>query len=603
VTIRSPTRRQKISAAAPRKRGTQTERAKASTVAVSKIRGIAVLGKAMSVLNLVADGPRPFNFAGLLKSSGLPKATLHRILSALGQYGLLRVDESDRTYRLGFRVFELAHKVWADFDLRSAAETELARLWQQTGETVQLGVASNDHIVLIDQRESMHQLKFTTEMGKHHAIHTTAIGKAIFAFMHPVEQTVLLLRLPLEAATTRSISDRRTLESQLQLTRTRGYALEIEENTEGASAVAAPILDPTGKPLGAIALSGPTIRLSEERLHELGAELIASARRIARSSGVTVASVEPLPNPILARSVVASSRGAKRDEVRCVLPASAMLGEGPLWCEAEHSLYWLDIVAPALHRFDPSTGGNDTFSMPSMVGAAALRRGGGLVLGLQSGIVMFDPSTGAVTPYAHHDLDRPETRYNDGKCDARGRLWISTLDTAPKPGSGCLFRLNASGRMDCIDRGFTVPNGMAFSPDNRVMYFADSGQRVIFRFDFDLESGTARNRRIFIEVPNTDGTPDGMTIDSKGGLWVAHWDGWCVRRYTPDGRIDRTLPLSVPRPTSVAFGGPGLQTLFITTARLRLPTRTLAEAPLSGSLFAIETGFGGLPEPAFREGS
>ena len=516
------------------------------------------------------------------------------------QYGLLRVDDGDRTYRLGFRVFALAHKVWADFDLRSAAEAELARLWEETGETVQLGVASNDQIVLIDQRESVHQLKFTTEMGKHHAMHTTAIGKAIIAFMHPVEQAVLVRRLHLEPATARSIADRPALEKQLQLTRTRGYALEMEENAQGASAVAAPILDPTGKPLGAIALSGPSVRLAEERLHELGAELIAAARRIARSSGGNIGSVEPLPNPHLVRT--ATRRDAKRDEVRCVLPATAMLGEGPLWCDTERSLYWLDIVAPALHRFDPSTGGNDTFSMPSMVGAAALKRGGGLMLGLQSGIVSFDPSTGAMTPYAHHELDRPETRYNDGKCDARGRLWISTLDTAPKPGSGSLFRLSSSGHMECVDRGFTVPNGMAFSPDNRVMYFADSGQRVIFRLDFDLASGTVRNRRVFVEVPDTDGTPDGMTIDSKGGLWVAHWDGWCVRRYSPDGRVDRTLWLSVPRPTSVAFGGDGLRTLFITSARLRLPTRTLAEAPLSGSLFAIETGFTGLPEAAFHAG-
>ena len=136
--------------------------------------------------------------------------------------------------------------------------------------------------------------------------------------------------------------------------------------------------------------------------------------------------------------------------------------------------------------------------------------------------------------------------------------------------------------MECVDRGFTVPNGMAFSPDNRAKYFADSGQRVIFRLDFDLALGTVRNRRVFVEVPDTDGTPDGMAIDSKGGLWVAHWDGWCVRRYTPDGRVDRTLALSVPRPTSVAFGGDGIAHAVYHQARLRLPTRTLRRSAVVG---------------------
>lgn len=564
-----------------------------------RIAGIAVLGKAVGVLNLIADAPHPLHFVDVLGRCELPKATLYRILSALCEYGLLRLEESDRTYRLGLRVFELAHKVWADFDLRGAAEAELLRLWQSTGETVQLGVANGNHVVLIDQRESTHQLKLTAEMGVHHALSTTAIGKAIVAFMPPAEQAELLANLRLVAATPHSITDAESLAKQLQQVRARGYALEIDENTSGASGVAAPILDPKGRPIGAVSLSGPTLRLGEDRLHEVGAELIAAARRIARNAGGTIASVEPRPNPNPTLTAL-TSRQSRREQVRCVLPTSAMLGEGPLWSQSERALYWLDIVAPALHRFDPITGGNETYPMPSLVGAAALNAGGGLILGLQSGIVTFDPSTGAVAPYAHHDLNRPEARYNDGKCDRLGRLWIGTLDTAPKPRSGFLFCLSSHGRMERVEQGFTVPNGIAFSPDDRALYFADSGQRTVFKFDFDLESGTLRNRQPFIEVSENEGTPDGLTVDSDGYLWVAHWDGWCVRRYTPQGQLDRTLYLPVPRPTSVAFGGDDGRTLFITTARLRLPTRALAEAPLSGSLFAVETGVGGLPEPAFR---
>lgn len=566
---------------------------------IARIPGIAVLGKSVGVLNLIADAPHPLNFTELLARCDLPKATLHRILSALCEYGLLRVDAGDKTYRLGFRIFELAHKVWADFDLGGAAQGELLQLWQNTGETVVLGVISGGHVALLDQRESTHALKLSASPGMRHPLNTTAIGKAILAFMPPAEQARLLAQMDWVQASPHSITDPAAFAAQLQQIRTRGYALEIDENTVGASAVAAPILDPKGLPLGALSLSGPSLRLSEDILHQRAAELIAAARRVARDAGGTVASVEPRPNPQPAQTP-ARKGNRNREQVRCVLPIAAMLGEGPIWHEAERALYWLDIVAPALHRFDPITGGNDTWPMPSLVGAAALCSNGGLILGLQSGIVTFDPSTGAVTPFAHHDLERPETRYNDGKCDRAGRLWIGMLDTAPRPRSGYLFRLGAQGGMDMMEQGFTVPNGIAFSPDDRSLYFADSGQGTVFRFDFDLATGAVGQRKTLIEVDERDGTPDGITIDRDGYLWVAHWDGWCVRRYAPDGSIDRTVYLPVPRPTSVAFGGDDYKTLFVTTARLRLPTRALAEAPLSGSLFAIDTDVGGLAEPGFR---
>jgi sugar lactone lactonase YvrE len=147
-----------------------------------------------------------------------------------------------------------------------------------------------------------------------------------------------------------------------------------------------------------------------------------------------------------------------------------------------------------------------------------------------------------------------------------------------------------------MDRGFHVANGVGWTPDDRLFYFTDTQKQVIYAYDFDLASGEIANRRMFITVPEAEGKPDGMTVDAEGFLWVAHWDGWCVTRYDPDGKVDRVINLPVPRPTSCVFGGPDLQTLYVTSARIRLSAAQLAEAPLSGSVFSIDTGIKGLPE-------
>jgi sugar lactone lactonase YvrE len=285
--------------------------------------------------------------------------------------------------------------------------------------------------------------------------------------------------------------------------------------------------------------------------------------------------------------------------LECVLDARAILGEGPVWCPVEAALYWVDIHRPALNRFDPATGAARSWTMPEAIGSFALRQAGGILVALHSGLDFFSPEDGALTRVCAPEPDKPFNRFNDGKCDRRGRFWVGTMHARTREPSGALYRFDPECRWERMLDGITVPNSLAFSPDGRVMYFADTPTRVIWRFDVDPDDGTIRNRRVLVTVPEGAGFPDGATVDAEGCLWSAHWDGWRVTRYAPDGRVDRVLELPVQRPTSCAFGGAALDVLYVTSASHRLTDAERARGPLAGGLFAARVGVRGLPEPRF----
>ena len=190
----------------------------------------------------------------------------------------------------------------------------------------------------------------------------------------------------------------------------------------------------------------------------------------------------------------------------------------------------------------------------------------------------------------------PDMRFNDGR---RGRFWAGTLHEKRHPGTAALYRLDPDGHYSPMVEGVTVSNGIAWSPDSRTMYFADSWQRTIFCFGFELDSGTPHNQRVIAELSSGSGVPDGAKVDSEGFLWSANFDGACITRYAPDGTVDRVIQMPVQRPSSCAFGGDDLSILYVTSASLNLTVEQRAAAPLSGGLFAIDVGVKGLPEPCF----
>lgn len=282
-------------------------------------------------------------------------------------------------------------------------------------------------------------------------------------------------------------------------------------------------------------------------------------------------------------------------KVKVAFQAEDRLGEGPVWSAVAQALYWVDIERPCLQRWQPQTGAYMAWPMPSQIGSYALREQGGAVVALRDGLYLFDFDSGELT-----NICRPEaelhTRFNDGKCDRHGRFWAGTMDLKFEQPIGALYRLD--GR-EChrVRTAVTCSNGLGWSPDNRTMYYTDSPTRTIFAYDFDFATGNISHERIFAQ--DADGYPDGLTVDTAGYVWSAKWDGWKIVRYTPDGRIDREIPLPAQRPTSCTFGGPAMNLLYITTATVGLSTAERAAQPLSGSLLVLETDATGLPEPYF----
>ena len=285
--------------------------------------------------------------------------------------------------------------------------------------------------------------------------------------------------------------------------------------------------------------------------------------------------------------------------VACAVDSNNILGEVPAWDVAEQALYWVDIEGCLLQRYEPATAAVRRWRLPERVCALALRRRGGLVLALASGFALFDPDSGAVTRLAAPEAHLPHNRMNDGKCDRHGRFWAGTMDDTCREGTGALYRLDPDGSCHRMEDGIGISNSLAWSPDDRVFYFADTLRRTIFAYDFDGDSGTIANRRVLTDCADQPGTPDGSTVDAEGYLWNAQWDGWRLVRYAPDGRVDRIVALPVQKPTSCMFGGPDLSTLYVTSAVWDLRGEDLAGQPHAGGLLALDVGVHGLPEARF----
>lgn len=294
--------------------------------------------------------------------------------------------------------------------------------------------------------------------------------------------------------------------------------------------------------------------------------------------------------------------------VTCLLDSRDKLGEGCFWDSASQSLWWLDIILPsAIHCLQVATGAHRRWQFTEMVTAMARRRDGSLLVGSQTGLNIFDPATGALRPWRAIDRETPGNRGNDGACDARGRFWFGTMmnnigpageDLPITAATGKLFRIEASGATVMMEQAVGVSNGPCWSPDNRTFYFTDSMAQVIWAYDFDLDSGTLSNRRV-LNDSKEHGYPDGATVDAEGCIWSARWEGGCVLRIDPAGRIDRRVPMPARRVTNVCFGGPKLDTLYVTTSRQHLAAEEISQRPLQGGLFCFDPGVTGFEKHGF----
>lgn len=280
--------------------------------------------------------------------------------------------------------------------------------------------------------------------------------------------------------------------------------------------------------------------------------------------------------------------------ISCVVDARARVGEGPVWDGVDGVLWWTDINGRCMHRYDPRTGRDESFELGIRVGCFSLRKAGGMILAAEHGFWSWLPGGGAPEHLLDVEADRVDNRMNDGGCDRAGNLFASSMNLAdPRRAEGACWRLTPEFGVERIIDGVRIGNGIAFSPDNRTFYFADTPEKKVTARDYDAGSGRISPPRTFADTSMLAGLPDGATVDADGCYWLAGVTGGQLYRFRPDGHLDRTIELPISRPTRPMFGGPGLDKIYLTSIHVDGERH-------SGGLFLIEdVGTRGLPEPRF----
>lgn len=290
-----------------------------------------------------------------------------------------------------------------------------------------------------------------------------------------------------------------------------------------------------------------------------------------------------------------------REEPRSVWSAQALLGEGTLWSVREQALYWVDILGRQLHRFSPAHKVRDSWEFAEEITAVAERASGpGLLVTLRRDLAFFDTDTGRLQRLHRPEPAHPGNRFNDGKCDARGRFWVGTMDMACKATSGAWYRYTGGSQCTRMQTGVSVTNGPTWSLDQRTLYANDTVQGRVMAYPFDPATGALGVGSVWLQMGPGDGLPDGMTTDAGGRIWIAHWGGGCVTCHDPDTAQELLrIPLPASQITNCAFGGKDLKTLFISSACAGLNEPQLLQQPLAGALFSVGVDSPGLPAHLF----
>lgn len=287
-----------------------------------------------------------------------------------------------------------------------------------------------------------------------------------------------------------------------------------------------------------------------------------------------------------------------------VLASQDMVGECPYWNINEQALYWVDILGNRFHRYHPTTGKWDTYTVDKTmsIGAIAPGKSGDIVMATSNGFARYNLTTKEISFIIHPKAHLRHMRFNDGSVDAQGRFWAGTMSMLPEKWElleGKLYRLDPDESVHAMDTDYALINGIGWSPDNTAMYVVDSARKLVYRFDFDLLSGKISNRRTFLDTTDEMGVPDGLAVDQAGNLWIAFWDGWNITCFDREGTRLSRINLPVQCPASCTFGGADLDELYITSAWDELNEEQRVNQPLAGDIFRMKMDVPGLAQHLF----
>lgn len=544
--------------------------------AVTEVRGTRLVGKALNLLDLIAASPGEHRAQTLADELGLPRSTVYRIINTLQQRGLVRLDAGGQGYFPGFRFLEYAQAVWPIPDLPMLAMTEIRWLHELSGETVYFAAPGGAHMIIIQKIVSLYPISTGAPLGSLRPLYCSGMGKAYLAALAPAEREALIGRMSLEPVTDRTITDPTQLRSQLDVFRLRGYAIDDEEFMEGVRCVSAAVPGEGDVPLGAFTVSGPCYRMTLERAHQLGPEVATAARRLGEAvkrHGGTRTRARP-----------------DGGQVPLASNGRSFLGKSPSWDAAGGSLLWLDALAPAIMRSrierpatPPRSEVMAQFTTPAM--ALASIGEGRWFVATEKGAMTVDGNARftSLSPALSPGLLAGITCACHGP-DGQIRLGVGeTSASQVRPG---LYRL--AGGEPVLDVELpAAPTDILIDAAGRYLYAALRDAGEIIRFPIGQDCGLG-SRETVARVDAIHGRPMALAVEEPDHLWVALWDGWSLARLQRDGSDMRLLSLPVPRPTGLTFGGPDGDQLYVTSGRIGLTPQQIAEAPASGSVFALD---------------
>jgi DNA-binding IclR family transcriptional regulator/sugar lactone lactonase YvrE len=542
---------------------------------MEKTKGAESLRKSLRLLDIVKGAPNGTNMASLVEAAGLARPTAYRIVAALMEEGFLEQDAQLKTIRLGPKLLELAQSIWSDGDLRQSARPELEQLASRKGLIASLMVRAGDRMTIIEL-SAPQLVRSRWHVGATVPIVGSAAGKSVLAFGNwgNIDQEVGVLLPNANAA------ERLRLKSELGVARSRFYAIgrEVDDPAgQYTNSVAAPIFDFSGQVVAAVVLlsegrSDATLRT----MHEMGAAVVQAARKISSARGGYPFGLEVPPLELTGQV----SRATLIAKTHC------LIGDSPIVDPETGAVFWIDILGPSFLRLDNSSAPVIETGLTEVVGALLRLPDGTFLIAQQTQLAILDKAGQQIWSRAAAGLPAG-FRYNDGAIDARGRVWLGTMDMATSQGAGVLQRYQTLDGDPAILPGFSLPNGIGFSLKGENMYVIDSMEKTLNVFDYDLETGNATKRRRVALLGGAEGRPSGLAVSNTGDLFTCHWDGHQILRMNDAGEILDHYAVPVPRPSGVTFD-PVRNRLAVTSARVRLSQADVTRYEDSGAVFEID---------------